>query len=325
MAFFAQLMCLANIYLCTLNFSLMEHKSPTACYVDLAMVSKSEMAYYANEDLCIVTDIHPNESIHSIRMGDILLIFCREGSLRINLNGKEQQLNSMEALVCLPSTLLSNAVKSPDFKGGMVFISKHLLRTSTSSAYDQLSKFFYLKENPIISLNEACIQTSQMYLNIILEKIRQKDAPYQKEIINSLMRAYLFELLSCTDLNTSPDEEYPRSFSQGERLVKDFLQMLGSDEVKQRFVTDYASRLCVTPKYLSAVCKNVTGKTASHWIDEFVVLEARHLLLNTDKTIKEIAQQLGFPNLSFFGKYIKAQLGTSPTNFRMSARRKAEQ
>lgn len=303
----------------------MEHKSPTACYVDLAMVSKSEMAYYANEDLCIVTDIHPNESIHSIRMGDILLIFCREGSLRINLNGKEQQLNSMEALVCLPSTLLSNAVKSPDFKGGMVFISKHLLRTSTSSAYDQLSKFFYLKENPIISLNEACIQTSQMYLNIILEKIRQKDAPYQKEIINSLMRAYLFELLSCTDLNTSPDEEYPRSFSQGERLVKDFLQMLGSDEVKQRFVTDYASRLCVTPKYLSAVCKNVTGKTASHWIDEFVVLEARHLLLNTDKTIKEIAQQLGFPNLSFFGKYIKAQLGTSPTNFRMSARRKAEQ
>ncbi len=325
MEFFVPSMCLANIYLCTLNFSLMEHKKPSACYVDLAMVSKSEMAYYANEDLCIVTDIHPNESIHSIRMGDILLVFCGEGSLRINLNGKEQQLNSMEALVCLPSTLLSNAVKSPDFKGGMVFISKHLLRTSTSSAYDQLSKFFYLKENPIISLNEACIQTSQMYLNIILEKIRQKDAPYQKEIINSLMRAYLFELMGCIDLNTSPDDGYPRSFSQGERLVKDFLQMLGSDEVKQRFVTDYASRLCVTPKYLSAVCKNVTGKTASHWIDEFVVLEARHLLLNTDKTIKEIAQQLGFPNLSFFGKYIKAQLGTSPTNFRTSARRKAEQ
>lgn len=303
----------------------MEHKNPSACYVDLAMVSKSEMAHYANEDLCIVTDIHANESIHSIRMDDILLIFCREGSLRISLNGKEQQLNSMEALVCLPSTLLSNAVKSPDFKGGMVFISKHLLRTSTSSAYDQLSKFFYLKENPVISLNETCLQTSQMYLNIILEKIRQKDAPYQKEIINSLMRAYLFELMGCIDLNTSPDDGYPRSFSQGERLVKDFLQMLGSDEVKQRFVTDYASRLCVTPKYLSAVCKNVTGKTASHWIDEFVVLEARHLLLNTDKTIKEIAQQLGFPNLSFFGKYIKAQLGTSPTNFRTSARRKAEQ
>lgn len=325
MAFFAQLMCLANIYLCTLNFSLMEHKSPSACYVDLAMVSKSEMAYYANEDLCIVTDIHPNESIHSIRMGDILLVFCGEGSLRINLNGKEQQLNSMEALVCLPSTLLSNAVKSPDFKGGMVVVSKHLLRTSTSSAYDQLSKFFYIKENPVISLNETCLQTSKIYLNIIVDKIQQSGAPYQKEIINSLMRAYLFELMGCIDLNTSPDDGYPRSFSQGERLVKDFLQMLGSDEVKQRFVTDYASRLCVTPKYLSAVCKNVTGKTASHWIDEFVVLEARHLLLNTDKTIKEIAQQLGFPNLSFFGKYIKAQLGTSPTNFRMSARRKAEQ
>ncbi len=318
-------MCLANIYLCTLNFSLMEHKKPSACYVDLAMVSKSEMAHYANEDLCIVTDIHANESIHSIRMGDILLIFCGEGSLRISLNGKEQQLNSMEALVCLPSTLLSNAVKSPDFKGGMVFISKHLLRTSTSSAYDQLSKFFYLKENPVISLNETCLQTSKIYLNIIVDKIQQSGAPYQKEIINSLMRAYLFELMGCIDLNTSPDDGYPRSFSQGERLVKDFLQMLGSDEVKQRFVTDYASRLCVTPKYLSAVCKNVTGKTASHWIDEFVVLEARHLLLNTDKTIKEIAQQLGFPNLSFFGKYIKAQLGTSPTNFRTSARRKAEQ
>ena len=44
------------------------------------------------------------------------------------------------------------------------------------------------------------------------------------------------------------------------------------------------------------------------------------LLLNTDKTIKEISLQLGFPNLSFFGKYIKAKLGTSPTRFRASAR-----
>lgn len=300
----------------------MKQNTDSPFYVDFDLVSKSEMANYTNEDLCIITEFSAHKDVHNVRMGALLLIFCQKGSLNVSLNGTEHRLESTEVMICLPSTLLSNAKLSTDFEGGMIFISKQLLGTSISNAYNQLERFFYLSENPVIHLGEAHLQSLSVYFKLMREKIAQGNAPYQKEIISSLMRAGFFELMGCVTPHENNDLSHQPSFSQGERLVRQFLQMLGTDEVKQRFVTDYASRLCVTPKYLSAVCKSVTGRTASHWIDEFVVREARHLLLNTDKTIKEIAQQLGFPNLSFFGKYIKAQLGTSPTNFRMSARQK---
>lgn len=86
----------------------------------------------------------------------------------------------------------------------------------------------------------------------------------------------------------------------------------------------YADRLCITPKYLSAVCKATTGKTASDIINRYVVEDIRRLLKQPGKSIKEIANELDFPNLSFFGKYVKKHLGTSPTQYRNANMKKGE-
>ena len=80
----------------------------------------------------------------------------------------------------------------------------------------------------------------------------------------------------------------------------------------------YASRLCVTPKYLSAVSKSVSGSTASEVINRCIIDDVRRLLHNPDKSVKEISNELGFPNLSFFGKYVKRMLGMSPKAYRKS-------
>lgn len=87
----------------------------------------------------------------------------------------------------------------------------------------------------------------------------------------------------------------------------------------------YADSLCVTPKYLSTVCKQVTGKTALHWINEYVQVDIRHWLKNSDKTIKEIAGLLEFPNISFFGKYCRAHFGVSPTELRKRLQEQQEE
>lgn len=284
------------------------------------MVAQSDHAYYTSNDLCVVPLLSPQKDFRSIRMGDLLLVFCQKGWMRLSLNGREHRLESTDLLICLPSTLISDVEQSGDCEGGMIFVSKQLLENSFRNVYNLFDKYLYISENPVIHLGKDGLHSSSLCFQTLREKITQKEHPYQKEIATLLLRACFFELMGCFDAQTISTEAHVRKFSQGERLVKHFLQMLGTDEVKQRFVTDYASRLCVTPKYLSAVCKSVTGKTAAEWIDEFVVREARHQLLNTDKTIKEISLQLGFPNLSFFGKYIKTKLGTSPTQFRMSAR-----
>ena len=92
--------------------------------------------------------------------------------------------------------------------------------------------------------------------------------------------------------------------------------MLTSLEVKPRNLNYYSSKLCITSKYLSNICKENSGKTAYDWIIEYAIEDINRLLSHSDMSIKEIANYLDFPNLSFFGKFVKAHLGCSPTEFR---------
>jgi AraC-like DNA-binding protein len=78
----------------------------------------------------------------------------------------------------------------------------------------------------------------------------------------------------------------------------------------------FADELCITPKYLSAVCKRNSGKTANAWITEHLMEDIRYYLRQTDLSIKEVCSVLGFPNASFFGKYVKEHFGVTPTQLR---------
>ena len=90
-----------------------------------------------------------------------------------------------------------------------------------------------------------------------------------------------------------------------------------SVDVKHRTVEWYATELCITPKYLSSICKKQSGKTANEWITEHVLEDIRYYLKQTDYSIKQICDLLGFPNTSFFGKYVKDHFGMTPMEFRV--------
>lgn len=102
-----------------------------------------------------------------------------------------------------------------------------------------------------------------------------------------------------------------------EILFKQFMELLSNHFMQKRKVEFYASELCVTSKYLSAVVKQASGKTPAAWITEKVINEIKYRLLYSQATIKEIAFELNFCNISFFGKYFKSQTGMSPLHYRM--------
>ena len=102
------------------------------------------------------------------------------------------------------------------------------------------------------------------------------------------------------------------------KLFLHFINLLETTRPRPRFIDHYSSELCVTAKHLSEVCKKVSGRTALQWITEFIENDIRHYLLHTDLSIKEIVYQLQFPNASFFGKYVRAHFGKSPSEFRRS-------
>ena len=85
----------------------------------------------------------------------------------------------------------------------------------------------------------------------------------------------------------------------------------------------YANSLNITSKYLSSVCKRVSGKSPIRWIIDSVMQDCYRLLSETDLSVKEISNQLGFPNSSFFGQYFREQAGVTPMEYRIEHKRMA--
>ena len=97
-----------------------------------------------------------------------------------------------------------------------------------------------------------------------------------------------------------------------------FIKLVSQNYTVHRNVGFYADKLCLTPKYLSKLIRDTSGRSAPDWIDSYVVLEAKNLLKYSNATIKEIVYTLNFPNQSVFYKFFKARTGMTPTEYRNS-------
>ncbi len=104
--------------------------------------------------------------------------------------------------------------------------------------------------------------------------------------------------------------------SRQSELTNQFIRLVERNYTKQRELKFYAQKLALTPKHISLVVKRTSGKSATEWIEKYVILDAITQLTSTDKSIKEIAYDLGFPSQSFFGKYFLRVTGVSPAQYR---------
>lgn len=117
-------------------------------------------------------------------------------------------------------------------------------------------------------------------------------------------------------INNIPKSDKKNYVTRKEDLCFQFMNLLSECITSERSVTYYASKLCVTPKYLCTVIRRVSGKVPSVWIKEKIINEMKYRLRYTQATIKEISFQLNFATTSFFGKYFKSQTGVSPKYYR---------
>lgn len=276
-------------------------------------------ADYSDGDIIIIDDIRQLPTGEQLQIDMVLLFVCVNGRAQFDINGKTHTANNMEMVVCPPNVLVDNYLISPDFRCVIIGLSYPALQRMLHANNEIWDMIVSVSASPVFRITEDMRILMMRYYSLLKFKLTQAEGAYKRETMRSLMQCIFYDLCDIVRSRT-PQSEVLSEMKQGDALVKKFLRILANAQGEQRSVAFYARQLYVSPKYLSTVCKKSTGRTAKEWIQEYTVEILRHQLRNTDRTIKEIANIMGFPNLSVFGKFCRTTLGLSPTDYRAQLR-----
>ncbi|OXE99974.1 AraC-like DNA-binding protein [Flavobacterium araucananum] len=173
-----------------------------------------------------------------------------------------------------------------------------------------LNDFDFLKVggNPKISLSE----TNSPFIFNLFNRLQAEYV--QSDITNfDIVQSYLMALFCEMNKNNI---KTPKSGTASAVLASRFKKLIFANIKTNHQVNYYASLLNVTPNHLNKSVKSATGKTATKWIDDAILLEAKYLLFQTTLSINEIAMQVGHEDHSYFSRFFKKQEGITPIQYR---------
>lgn len=284
------------------------------------IVPLREIAAYVNnpdadpEILAFEGRINPKDvGTDPLRIDALMMMLFTEGSGKISVDLKEYEVGVDSMMILNPHNYISIRDCTPDVSGKVLFISHKAVENILPKLTDLLPVIVYNRNMPVRRLNADEVEWMSGIFRLIRSKLEGKPTKFMMPKLYGILQAALYEIM---DINIAGEANDKTMRSRKEELMAKFILAVMEDCTRHRKVEYYADRLCITPKHLSAVVKEISGMTAGKLIDNYVVLEAKMLLKNTDLTIQEIAARLNFPNQSFFGKYFKHSTGLSPSEFR---------
>lgn len=248
------------------------------------------------------------------RMNFILIGLCTKGEVMYQLDTQKQVIKPGNILIVSDRHVVDSYHHSDDMEGLCIMMSVHFFREIIQNVSDVSSLFLFSRQNPVMSLEQKEIETFKEYFQVIKQKICDQRNHFRKDLIKTLLLAMFYDLSNIiyrVQNNGKPQ-------TRADAIFTHFIKLVEKNYRQERRVGWYAAQLNITPKHLSETVKNASRRTPNEWIDDYVTLELRVLLKNSTKTIKEIAQELNFPNQSFLGKFFKEHVGVSPSKYRKS-------
>jgi AraC-like DNA-binding protein len=243
----------------------------------------------------------------------LVLFLIEKGHSTIEVNTTTYDLEKGCIFVAFPGQIIHVISISDDIKPLCIACSMDMMNDLMSQVKDSLQLFQHAKQSPFQKRDGEDFEQIKKSFRHIQEKIKvTKDNRYHYQIIKNLVISTAFE---CLDILTEKCIE-PQGSNRKKALFNAFLQKVEEEHRENHSVKHYADELFVTPKYLSTVVEEMSGKSAKQWINEYIALDAKVLLQSTQKDIQEISNDLNFIDVSFFGKFFKRMTGMTPKAFR---------
>ena len=245
-----------------------------------------------------------------------LVVYSLKGKAKLTVHEDVHWIQPKELIVLLPGQFVSFGEPSEDFLTVTMAISSSLFSDALSGA-PRFSPhfFFYMRSHYWYPQTERDVLRIYNFLGMIKEKVTSQDV-YRRELIVHLLRYLYLELFNAYQKEATLMTD--RKDTRKEELANKFFGLIMKHFKENKDVAFYADKLCITSKYLTMVIKETSGKSAKDWIVEYVILEIKTLLKNTNMNIQEIAIRTNFANQSSLGRFFRKHTGMSLSQYRMS-------
>lgn len=236
------------------------------------------------------------------------IVVCTSGSCRVKINLEVFEIKAPKLVTIMPGQIFEILSDVDTLEGYVVSLSKKFVdKVNLPGWHHQYMKMY---NNPITDIDHNKLDSLLIFYAILHRAAANGKNPFRMQIIENLISVFYYGGVSSLDNSIESNLKY------NNHIVANFLELVQHHYREQRLIQFYASKLCITPKYLSKLVKEHTGRAAADWIEQHVILEARAMLQSSDMSIQQIATSLNFPNQSFFGKYFKRATGVSPKQYR---------
>lgn len=266
---------------------------------DLIPISFDELVANDDANLCIAPD-------------QLTIILCTGGRKELQINFADYTLTPGSLAFIYPNSMWRPLATSSDFEAH--YFSIQGTSAKEWNAFIDLDTVFslssYIAKHPHTQLSLDETQVMTQYLNLLKSRY---EANAQAIIIRFILSAFTLEL---NRIFTAREKSDRSKISRQEDILWKFLTLLKQYHKEERTVNFYADKMCISPKHLSSVIKQMSHKTAHELIADFVTMTAKRLLKTTTMSIQEISDELNFANQSFFGKFFKQNTGQSPSAYR---------
>ena len=294
--------------------------------VTFGRVQQEDGLYYNDDGIILIDNITQTSlaDYEDINLEFNVFVYCEAGKLQLTLNDNVYLLKSQDYILCQAGQHVKDYMMSQDVEFKMLVFTTAAISNSLflKDAIWNISGL--LDKSPKQHLSDEECEIIEHYYELTkVHMNKDGDQKYNHDIIKLLFQALVMEFFKMADAKIKMEglPDVTADKSQNGVMFRRFVELLTANDGKIRTVQKAGKMLNVSPKYLSKVISKAGGKTAMQYIHDYTMEAILYRLKYTDLSIKEIVVDMDFPNISFFGRFVKSMLGMSPREYREKLRK----
>lgn len=238
------------------------------------------------------------------------IIRVPKGTAKISINLVEYEIKEQMFAVTPPNSLIELLDLSDDYDFQVIVLEDGFLPAVQSSDLTDLYGQYGIR----IQLTDEEWEHTGIFFSLLWKSMQS--SPFRREEVQHLALALLYNIRYIHDREQTHVSSRP---SRQEEVFHRFIALVNEHSKRERNISFYAGKLCLTAHYLSTLIREASGQTVMQWINQAVILEAKVLLKHSDLLVFQISDELSFPNPSFFSKFFKRMTGMTPAEYQKEA------